>query len=220
MQYDPETQRDGVHSACVRCFMALKIQASGWPADCEGQEQKDKYVADTLKYDGVVSDPAEMVKNPALRTLAKLMCNSFWGKFGEKTMRPKTHFVYRYEQLLRLITDHVSRPGEPDPPTGTHLGDLSGQLEEDYGPGSFIVEFVSGSPKNYAYAVAVRGDTSNIKYCIKKIVTRDTAKKWQAVNSKRRRVGDITVPHGYNAWEMAEDDDQELLEAMELLADA
>ncbi|KAK3924829.1 Myb-related transcription factor, partner of profilin [Frankliniella fusca] len=54
-----------------------------------------------------------------------------------------------------------------------------------------------------------------------KIVTRDTSKRWQAQNTKRRRV-DVanTVPHGYNAWDMAEEEDQDLLEAMEFLADA
>ncbi|XP_052130819.1 uncharacterized protein LOC127751379 [Frankliniella occidentalis] len=330
-QFNPETQEDGVLSAYVRCFMALKIQASGWPANCKSEEEKQKYVEDTLKFDGVVLDPTKMEKNPALRTLAKLMCNSFWGKFGEKTLRPKTHLIYNYGQLMKLLTNpsieitsiiplgeecmqvtcmpvedseeslptsslihaafttchgrlqlyqymeivgqralytdtdslcYISCPDELDPPTGTHLGDLTDQIEEDYGPSSYIVEYVGGSPKNYSYAVAVGGDTSNIKYCIKvrgisinsscdqivtfenlkamvlgnkektivpiprqiarltnwKIVTRASKKQWQAKNTKRRRVGlEMTVPLGYNAWTMADKEDQDLLEVMEVL---
>ncbi|XP_052129261.1 uncharacterized protein LOC127750809 [Frankliniella occidentalis] len=104
-KYNPKTGEDGLLSAYVQCFMALKIQASGWPADCTSEEQKAKFVEDTLKHDGVELDPTKMEKNPALRTLAKLMCNSFWGKFGEKTLRSKTEFIYDYSKLITIVTD-------------------------------------------------------------------------------------------------------------------
>ena len=54
-----------------------------------------------------------------------------------------------------------------------------------------------------------------------KIVTRASRKNWQAANSKRRRI-DLarTVPHGYNAFEEADEEDQDLLEVMNLLGDA
>ncbi|XP_052131334.1 uncharacterized protein LOC127751597 [Frankliniella occidentalis] len=331
-QYDPETRQDGLLSAYVRCFMALKIQASGWPVDCDTDELKAKFVEDTLKHDGVIIDPAKMIKNPALRTLAKLMCNSFWGKFGEKTLRPKTELIKEHDALLELISDprktvtallplsetllqvtwqpvedseeslptsslihaafttchgrlqlykyldevkdralyhdtdsvaYISRPDQPELRLGTHLGDLTDQIEEDYGPNSYITEFVAGGPKNYAYKVAVGGDTNNIKVCIKvrgisinkscdslvtferlksmvmgerdkttvpiplqitrlptwKVVTRPTTKNWQAKNTKRRRV-DLanTVPHGFNAWSEADEEDQGLLEVMGFMA--
>ncbi|KAK3928618.1 tRNA pseudouridine synthase B [Frankliniella fusca] len=169
------------------------------------------------------------------------------------------------ERALYHDTDsicYIRRPGEPELPLGTHLGDLTDQIEEDYGPGSFITEFVAGGPKNYAFKVAVGGDVKQIKVCIKvrgisinascdqlvtfehlkamvmgeqkkttvpiprmiarlptwQIVTRSGTKKWQAVNSKRRRVdAERTVPHGYNAWEMEDEEDQEILEALDLL---
>ena len=272
-----------------------------------------------------------MAKNPGLRTLAKLLLNAFWGKFGERTLRSKCELIYTYGKLMQMISDnsievvnllplgedclqvsykpikdteeslptssllhaafttcfgrlqlykylnivhqralyhdtdsvaYISRPGEPDLPLGTHLGDLTDQVEEDYGPGSYIVEFAAGGPKNYAYKVAVGGDLNNIKVCIKvrgitinkscdslvtfdhlkamvmgskehtivpiprqiarlptwKIVTRATSKRWQAKNTKRRRI-DVahTVPHGYSAWADHPAEDQELLEAMDLL---
>ncbi|KAK3929177.1 putative DNA polymerase [Frankliniella fusca] len=340
-KYNPDTQEDGLLSAYVRRFMALKIQASGWPADCDTEEKKAQFVEDTLKHDGVVLDPTKMEKNPALRALSKLMLNSFRGKFGEKTLRPKTELIYDYAKLIALVTDpskevtgllplgeeclqitwkpvedsevslptssllhaayttchgrmqlykhldvvtesldvvkeralyhdtdsvaYISRPGESELPLGTHLGDLTDQIEEDYGPGSFITEFVAGGPKNYAYNVPVGGDVHNIKVCIKvrgisintscddlvtfdnlkvmvmgsrdkitvpiphqiallpgwKIVTRPSTKNWQAVNTKRRRV-DVanTVPQGYNGWTMADEEDQDLLEVLEVLGDA
>ncbi|KAK3916521.1 putative DNA polymerase [Frankliniella fusca] len=215
MQYDPETKRDGLLSAYVRCFMALKIQASGWPADCESQEQKDKYVADTLKYDGVVLDPAKMVKNPALRTLAKLMCNSFWGKFGEKTMRPKTHFVYNYEQLLKLVTDRG------DPQNIKYCIKVRGITINSSCDQLVTFENLKAMVMGSRDKITVPIPHQIVRLTNWKIVTRDTNKRWQAQNTKRRRV-DVanTVPHGYNAWDMAEEEDQDLLEAMEFLADA
>jgi hypothetical protein len=40
----------------------------------------------------------------------------------------------------------------PEVKTGDYLGDLTDELEE-FWPQSFIQEFVSGGPKNYAYSV-------------------------------------------------------------------
>ncbi|KAJ1523128.1 hypothetical protein ONE63_001021 [Megalurothrips usitatus] len=333
MQYNPKTGEDGLLSGYIRCFVAIKIQASGWPADCESKEQKAKYV-DVLKYDGITIDPTKVEKNPGLRTQGKLAANSYWGKLGEKTLRPKAELVYNYEDLIRLITDpakkntavmplgddclqvnwmpiedteeslptsslilaafttcfgrlhlykfldmvgeralyhdtdsvaYISRPGEPDVPLGSHLGELTDQIEEDYGPGSDITEFVAGGPKNYAFNVAVGGNPENINYCIKvrgifinkscdqlvtfenlkamvlgdrekiqvpiphqiarlptwKVVTRASAKNWKAENTKRRRIGEArTVPHGFNAWGDEDEEDQDLLEAMDIFADS
>lgn len=54
-----------------------------------------------------------------------------------------------------------------------------------------------------------------------KVITRESSKKWKAVNSKRRRV-DVarTVPHGFNAWGDVEEEDQELMENLDLLMDS
>ncbi|MBW0532615.1 hypothetical protein O181_072330 [Austropuccinia psidii MF-1] len=236
MVFDPKTGQNGVLSAYVRCFMALKIQASGWPSDCVTEKDKNDYIEGILKFDGITVDPTKIDFNPALRTLSKLILNSFWGKMGEKTLRPKTQFVYDYSKLMNIVSDptinvsgivplgdeclqvtympvedsdeslptssllhaafttcfgrlqlykyldmvkeralycdtdscaYISRPGLPDLPIGTHLGDLTDQVEESYGPGSYIVEFVAGGPKNYAFRVAVGGDLNKTKLTIK-----------------------------------------------------
>ncbi|KAK3908164.1 Neutral ceramidase [Frankliniella fusca] len=83
--------------------------------------------------------------------------------------------LYKYldivkDRALYCDTDsvaYISRPGEPDLPTGNHLGDLTDQVEQDYGQGSFITEMVCGGPKNYSYKVMVNGDENNIQTCIK-----------------------------------------------------
>lgn len=156
-----------------------------------------------------------------LRSLAKLMLNSFWGKFGQRENQSKTTIIkephklnelmtsptkiinnllvvnedtmiatwenkeeaveplstvnvciaayttaqarlklYTYleqlkERVLYYDTDsviYISKEGEPEPPTGNYIGDMTDELEE-YGNGSYITEFVSGGPKNYSYKV-------------------------------------------------------------------
>ena len=60
------------------------------------------------------------------------------------------------ESVLYCDTDSVVfLKKDNDPPkvkTGDYLGDLTNELEE-YSPNSFIEEFVSGGPKNYAFSV-------------------------------------------------------------------
>jgi hypothetical protein len=48
---------------------------------------------------------------------------------------------------------YVQNSAEPSKVAiGDYLGDLTNELEE-YGPNSYIDEFVSGGPKNYAFSV-------------------------------------------------------------------
>jgi hypothetical protein len=60
------------------------------------------------------------------------------------------------ESVMYCDTDsviYIQKVDEtPKVKTGDYLGDLTEELEE-FGPGSFIPEFVSGVPKNYAFSV-------------------------------------------------------------------
>jgi hypothetical protein len=59
------------------------------------------------------------------------------------------------ERVLYYDTDsilYISKDGEYEPKTGTCIGEMTNELEV-YGADSYINEFVSGGPKNYAYKV-------------------------------------------------------------------
>lgn len=58
---------------------------------------------------------------------------------------------------------YLAKPGLLDPPIGPHLGDLTDQISDDFGTGSFCFEFVSGGAKNYSFKIAVKGDLNNVK---------------------------------------------------------
>lgn len=98
----------------------------------------------------------------------------------------------------------LSVPGQQDLEVGQYLGQMTNQLEDDYGEGSFCTEFVSAGAKNYAYKVAVGGDLNNIKTVIKvrgisinsssdNIVTFDSLKRM--VFSNDEKITEVPIPH-------------------------
>ena len=59
----------------------MKLEASGDPKNCVTDEQKQWYVNDIFENQGIQLDPCKISYNAGLRALAKLMLNSFWGKY-------------------------------------------------------------------------------------------------------------------------------------------
>lgn len=51
------------------------------------------YIDDYYDKEGILLDFDNIRKNPGLRQLAKLMLNSFWGKFGQRTNLTQTTYV-------------------------------------------------------------------------------------------------------------------------------
>ena len=230
-----ERGEGGLFAEYVDTWLKVKTEASGWPRDCDTEEEKQDFIERFEEREGIRLDYKKVEPNPGLKATAKLMLNSFWGKFGQRENLPQTaqctspdqlyklldddcievqnirfstedvlEVVYAYkedsilpnnrtnvfiaafttcwarlklysylqtlgEQVLYYDTDSVIykwSAGLPKVPTGDYLGDLKDELNGDY-----IVEFLSGGPKNYAYRTAekekvewkVRGFTLNVR---------------------------------------------------------
>ncbi|KAF2894175.1 hypothetical protein ILUMI_11998 [Ignelater luminosus] len=223
--YETETYdktNDGLFTEYINKFLKMKQEASGWPSDCETSEERDKYIQNYLKHEGILLDRDNIEKNPGRRTLAKLMLNSFWGKFGQRENQPKTEVIEDESKFFELLCDekivvnqiqeideeriivnwefkedevepstvtnvviaahvtalarlklysflekveervlycdtdsviYILKNGFEDLPVGHFLGDLTDELEEEYGTGSYITQFASGGPKNYGFNV-------------------------------------------------------------------
>lgn len=214
----------------VNCFLKIKQEASGLPSDVQTQEEVQRYIDLYKRKENIVLDKEKIKKSTALRSLAKLMLNSLYGKFGQRPLMRKTHFVNNIQKLCKILTDeketmvdfhvlsedvmhvetegnqhfakpscktnviisafttswarlklwslmhtlgsrllytdtdsmiYISTPEIPDLPLGNYLGDLADELAcKKVGCSStspdcthYIVEFVSGGPKNYAYVL-------------------------------------------------------------------
>lgn len=58
---------------------------------------------------GITLDYAQVQKNPGRKATAKLMLNSFWGKFGERQNKSVTATVQEPSHFFSLLTDDTFR---------------------------------------------------------------------------------------------------------------
>ena len=90
----------------VNCFVKKKQEASGWPSGCTSEASKEAYVREYLEHEGVELDPNAVEYNPGVRSLAKLMLNSFWGKFAQNPVKDKSMYCMDASDLYKLLFDN------------------------------------------------------------------------------------------------------------------
>ena len=102
----PEDQRrEGLFADYVKKWLKNKTEATGWPKNCVTDELKDAYITDYYAREGVQLEPNKIGKNFGRKQVAKLMLNSFGGKFGEKPNKTQTFTVTRPGQMYRIIEE-------------------------------------------------------------------------------------------------------------------
>lgn len=84
-QYDPKSKTGGLFTEYINTFLKIKQEASGWPEWCKTEADKHTYIDLYYQKEGIRLANDKIKKNPGLRALAKLMLNSFWGKFGQRS---------------------------------------------------------------------------------------------------------------------------------------
>lgn len=102
-QYNPETRVGGLFTEMMNKFIQIKQQASGWPKDCITQDQREQYIEEFLINEGIHLKYSEIVENPGLRALAKLILNSFWGKFGQRENQAKTKIINKPDEFFTMF---------------------------------------------------------------------------------------------------------------------
>ena len=86
-------------------FAKLKQEASGWPPNVKTDEEKEEYIRTYEMHEGVRLDPDNIEYNPGMRSLAKLMLNSLWGKFAQRSNMTKVAYCYTQEDFYTLLED-------------------------------------------------------------------------------------------------------------------
>ncbi len=77
----------------VNTFLELKQEARGWPTWCETETDKQDYIRLYNDKEGIKLEHEKIKKNKGMRALAKLMLNSFWGKFGQRSNMEQVQLV-------------------------------------------------------------------------------------------------------------------------------
>ena len=93
----------GLFAGYVNTWLKIKQESAGWPSDCTTDEEKQQYIQQYQQRENIILE--HVAKNPGRKQVAKLMLNSFWGKFGERTNKSKVEQLLRATDLLRLVTD-------------------------------------------------------------------------------------------------------------------
>ena len=104
-----EATSDSLFTDYINQFLRIKAQASGWPTSSSGQpmseEEKDEYIRLFEEREGIKLVKEEVENNPGLRTIAKLLLNSLYGKFAQRQNLKKNKFVRTHLDLCRMLSD-------------------------------------------------------------------------------------------------------------------
>ena len=88
----------------IDLFLKKKQEACGFPSWCETDEQKDRYISDYFKHEGILLDKAHIHFNAGARSIWKQILNNMWGKLGQRPNRPKVEVVDNPKRYFELFT--------------------------------------------------------------------------------------------------------------------
>ena len=95
----------GLFAEYVDAWLKIKTEALGWPKDCKTEWEKEDFIERFEEREGIRLDYEKVEPNPGLKATAKLMLNSFWGKFGQRENLPQVQQRTSPDQLYKLLDD-------------------------------------------------------------------------------------------------------------------
>ena len=98
-------KQTGLFSDYVNTWLKIKQESAGYPSEIVTEEEKQEFVSRYKEREHIDLDPQYIVENPGRKATAKLMLNSFWGKFGENLDKPTTASITSTESLFDFVSD-------------------------------------------------------------------------------------------------------------------
>ena len=85
----------------------MKEESSGWPDYCKTNEEKENFLREYKKREGIELDRNELDKglNPSKRQISKLLLNSLWGKFCQRSNLNKVIITNCPEDFWQFFLD-------------------------------------------------------------------------------------------------------------------
>ena len=104
----PKDQRvEGLFAGYVDTWLKMKQESSRRPSHLRTLEVLQNYINHYEAHEGIQMEPGKIVKNAAKRSLAKLMMNSFWGKFGEYLNKHAVESVTVPHELFEYLNNSL-----------------------------------------------------------------------------------------------------------------
>ena len=104
-QYNISKKEGGLFTEFVNTNLRNKQMASGWPDHVKTEEQKNAYIDNYFKNEGILLDKSKIKKNSGMREIAKLILNSLWGYFALNSNKTKFKILTKPIELERLLND-------------------------------------------------------------------------------------------------------------------
>jgi len=101
-KYDVNTRDGGIFAEQVDMFLKIKTEATGFPEWVSSEGDKEKYALEFEQKVGVKLDVSQIQNNPALRSIAKICLNSFWGKLGERNNKTQCKYISSTLELEKI----------------------------------------------------------------------------------------------------------------------
>ena len=104
-QYDPIAKKGGLFTSYVNLFLKFKEEASGYPYNVNTEAEKEEYINKFFEKEGIWLNRDNIKHNPGIRSVMKLMLNSFWGRFGMQTNKTQVKYITKLVDWYALIED-------------------------------------------------------------------------------------------------------------------
>ena len=93
-------------SGFINTWLKVKQESSGWPSWCQSETDKQQYITNYKERENIDLEYDKITKNPGLRYIAKIMLNSFWGKFAQRPNLPKTEVINCCSEFWDIANDN------------------------------------------------------------------------------------------------------------------
>lgn len=100
-QYDRASKQGGLFTSYVNTFLKLKTESTGVPGHIS---DIDEYIQSYQEHEGIELDKSNLKKNSGMRSVAKLMLNSFWGRYGMNTNKVKYRIITDAADWYKMIS--------------------------------------------------------------------------------------------------------------------
>ena len=101
--YDHATGKGGLFADYMNELITVKMEASGYPSNVTTDEEKEEFVKNIKRVEGVTLDPTKIKKNPGARAVAKLCLNNLWGKLAQRSNMSQHKYVRDAGEFFRLM---------------------------------------------------------------------------------------------------------------------
>ena len=89
----------------VDMFLKGKQEADGYPDNVKSDEEKQQYIKDYYEREGVLLDAKKIQKNKGLRSVMKMLLNSFWERFGMNTNKTQYKVISNPLEWFEMVSD-------------------------------------------------------------------------------------------------------------------